>query len=137
MKTDERGETRDESQKGGRIVPVREADGLAASHRICGPDLHHQRGFPGSRELRVGSTDSTSSSFFPSNIAEGNSRSSDVDFARFVEIAYGSLMETVTQLHIARRRNFCSEEHFHTALTLADEVARMLSGLRTNLVGRR
>ena len=73
----------------------------------------------------------------PSNIAEGNSRSSDVDFARFVEIAYGSLMETVTQLHIARRRNYCSEEHFQKALVLADEVARMLSGLRTSLVGRR
>lgn len=73
----------------------------------------------------------------PSNVAEGNSRSSDVDFARFVEIAYGSLMETVTQLHIARRRNYCSEEQFQSALTLADEVARMLSGLRNNLVGRK
>ena len=73
----------------------------------------------------------------PSNIAEGNSRSSNVDFARFVEIAYGSLMETVTQLHIARRRSYCSEELFHKALTLADEIARMLSGLRTKLVGRR
>ena len=73
----------------------------------------------------------------PSNVAEGNSRNSDADFARFVEISYGSLMETVTQLHIARRRNYCSEEHFQQALTLADEVARMLSGLRTSLVGRR
>ncbi len=73
----------------------------------------------------------------PSNIAEGNSRHSDLEFARYVEIAYGSLMETVTQLHIARRRNYCSEERFQVALTLAEEIARMLSGLRSNLVGRR
>lgn len=41
----------------------------------------------------------------PSNIAEGTSRGSNRDFARFVEIAYGSLMETVSHAHIATRRD--------------------------------
>jgi len=32
------------------------------------------------------------------NIAEGSSRSSNIDFKRFIEIAYGSLLETVSEL---------------------------------------
>lgn len=41
-----------------------------------------------------------------SNIAEGSSRSSDKDFAHFVEIAYGSLMEVVSQSPVASRQAF-------------------------------
>jgi four helix bundle protein len=70
----------------------------------------------------------------PSNIAEGNGRSSPVEYARFVEIAYGSLMESVTQLHTARRRNYCSDQQFTDLSSLATEVARLLSGLRRSLL---
>lgn len=38
----------------------------------------------------------------PSNIAEGCSRSSQKDFARFIEIAHGSLLELECQLGLAR-----------------------------------
>jgi len=94
-------------------------------------------GFPSRENFGLAQQIQRAAVSVPSNIAEGNSRSSDIDFARFVEIAYGSLMETVTQLHIARRRSDCSEEPFHNAFTLADEIARMLSGLRFTLVGKR
>ena len=46
-----------------------------------------------------------------SNIAEESSRSSNRDFVRFVEIAYGSVMEIVSQLHIAQRQSFVSAEY--------------------------
>jgi four helix bundle protein len=47
-----------------------------------------------------------------SNIAEGSSRSSKNDFARFTEIAAGSVFEAVSQVFIARRRNFLNEAQF-------------------------
>lgn len=68
-----------------------------------------------------------------SNIAEGSSRSSKVDFARFVEIAYGSLMECVSQLHVAKRQGFIDEDRFTELVTAADRLTRMLSGLRASL----
>lgn len=69
-----------------------------------------------------------------SNIAEGSSRSSDKDFARFVEIAYGSDLEMVSQAFIGRGQNFMEEANFHQVYAQAEELARMLSGLKTRLL---
>ena len=68
-----------------------------------------------------------------SNIAEGSSRSSRTDFARFVEIAAGSLFEVVSQLVIARNQGFLDEMDYHQLYALAEELVRMLSGLRKSL----
>ena len=68
-----------------------------------------------------------------SNIAEGSSRSSDADFARFIEIGYGSLIEVVSQSQIARRQLFTDEDSVRSLYQKAEEVARMLSGLRGKL----
>jgi len=70
----------------------------------------------------------------PSNIAEGAARP-DADFARFVGYATGSLYEVVTQACIARRQKFLSDESFARIYTDADEISRMLSGLRSSLGG--
>ena len=68
------------------------------------------------------------------NVAEGSSRSSDTDFGRFVEIGYGSLMEVVSESHIALRQGMLQESDFRSLYAQADEVARMLSGLRSALL---
>jgi four helix bundle protein len=68
-----------------------------------------------------------------SNIAEGSGRASDNDYARFVEIAYGSLMEVVSQAHLAARRGYLTQANLTLLLDAADEEARMLSGLRQSL----
>lgn len=70
-----------------------------------------------------------------SNIAEGSSRSSRADFARFVELAVGSLYELVSQAFIARERRFLDEEAFDRLYSFSEEVIRMLSGLRNHLRG--
>ena len=68
-----------------------------------------------------------------SNIAEGSSRSSRQDFARFVELAVGSLYELVSQGFIARKQAFLDDEAFQKLYADADELIRMLSGLRNHL----
>ena len=69
-----------------------------------------------------------------SNIAEGSSRSSDADFARFVQIAYGSLMEVVSQAVIAKNQRFMADERCRGIYSDAEELARMLSGLKARLL---
>lgn len=70
----------------------------------------------------------------PSNIAEGSSRSSKNDFARFTEIATGSLFEVVSHSFIAKRQNFLSGKAFAKIYVAAEEESRMLSGLRRSLL---
>lgn len=70
-----------------------------------------------------------------SNIAEGSSRISDADFARFVEIATGSLFEVVSESTVAKRQRFLNDGDFVAIYKAAEEQRRMLSGLRRTLVG--
>lgn len=68
-----------------------------------------------------------------SYIAEGSGRSSDKDFAQFVEIAYGSLMEIVSQSQVAVRQSFFPQQANVELHQRVEELARMLSGLRSSL----
>ncbi len=70
-----------------------------------------------------------------SNLAEGSSRSSKTDYARFVEISSGSLFEVVSQSFIAKKQSYLSTEDFTSIYSSAAELSRMLSGLRHYLVG--
>jgi four helix bundle protein len=70
-----------------------------------------------------------------SNIAEGSSRNSRKDFARFIEIATGSLFEVVSQSHIGRNQGFLTQEEFEVIYDASEEQSRMLSGLRRSLLG--
>jgi four helix bundle protein len=69
-----------------------------------------------------------------SNIAEGSSRSSRMDFARFIEIATGSLFEVISQATISRRRGFLSENAFNDLYSACEKQSKMLSGLRRSLI---
>ena len=69
-----------------------------------------------------------------SNIAEGSGRASDVDFARFLEFSYSSLMEVVSEATIATRQTFLPQQSFDNIYRESEELARMLSGLRATLL---
>jgi four helix bundle protein len=69
-----------------------------------------------------------------SNIAEGSGRVSDMDYARFVEISYASLMEVVSQATLATRQKFLTQDSYRSIYREAEELARMLSGLRSTLL---
>lgn len=68
-----------------------------------------------------------------SNIAEGSSRESKTDFARFRQMAYGSLMEVVSQLHVAQQQEFIPAEEARKLYGECEQIARMLSGLKRSL----
>ena len=67
-----------------------------------------------------------------SNIAEGSARP-PADFSRFVGYATGSLFEVVTQATIARNEGFLPTEDYAKLYADAEEISRMLSGLRRSL----
>jgi four helix bundle protein len=92
------------------------------------------RSFPGDERFGLTSQMRRAAVSISSNIAEGTGRSSDVDFARFVEFGYGSTMEVVSQATIAKRQGFIAESDFKRVYADSDELARMLSGLRSSLI---
>lgn len=65
----------------------------------------------------------------PSNIAEGRARSSEKDYVRFLFIARGSRAEVETQLMACLRLNYLSESDVEQALSLCDEVGRILNSM--------
>jgi len=70
----------------------------------------------------------------PANIAEGHARGSKKDYANFLAIAKGSLMETKTFLMLALRLGYLSKEEGSPTLTLVSEISKMLTALRSRLL---
>ena len=68
-----------------------------------------------------------------SNLAEGCSRGSRVDFRRFIEIATGSAYELSSQAVIARNQGLLTEEGHQQIYSSTLEIVRMLSGLHKSL----
>lgn len=65
----------------------------------------------------------------PSNIAEGSGRKSLKEQIHFLEIAYGSLMETYNQLLIAVDLTYINEESVESIKPSIDAVAKMINAL--------
>ena len=70
----------------------------------------------------------------PANIAEGHARSTRRDFANFISIAKGSLMETETYLLLVLRLDLANKRAVGIALDLVTEISKMLTALRNRLL---
>ena len=68
-----------------------------------------------------------------SNIAEGSGRNSDVDFAHFLELAYGSAMEVASLLFVAADAGHLTLILRDTLLGLTTEVTAQLNALNHSL----
>ncbi|MHC4289578.1 MAG: four helix bundle protein [Planctomycetota bacterium] len=68
-----------------------------------------------------------------SNIVEGSSRNSQVDFLRFLDIAYGSACEVECQITLASRLGYLKEPSKQILLDKSSEVAKVLNGLIRSL----
>jgi len=68
----------------------------------------------------------------PSNLAEGSGRSSLKEQLHYIEISYGSLMESYNQLIIAADLNYIDAHSLEDIKPDIDNVARLLNGLRNS-----
>lgn len=72
----------------------------------------------------------------PSNIAEGMGRISDKDKLHFLEFAYGSLYETISQFELALDLNYITQDEFNEIENQVVDIAKMLFGLRNSIARR-
>ena len=66
----------------------------------------------------------------PSNIAEGSGRVSVKEKIHFLEIAFGSLMESYCQLQIAQDLGYLSADDINSIKSQFFDCSRLISGLK-------
>ena len=67
------------------------------------------------------------------NIAEGSDRKSDVEFIRFLRIAYGSLQEVVATSYVALDQHYLTQEQFTGIYESSHLLGRKLNALVQSL----
>ena len=65
----------------------------------------------------------------PSNIAEGCSRTSQIDFKRFLEISLGSLFELESQLIIVEKLGFINEQELEEMIVKVSGLQKQTNNL--------
>jgi four helix bundle protein len=89
---------------------------------------------PVTETYRLGSQVTRAAASVPANIAEGNARGTKRDYANFLSVAKGSLMETETFLMLAVRLSFLRREETTHVMSLVTEISKMLTALRSRLL---
>ena len=89
-----------------------------------------QRKFPREELYALGDQIRRSASSVTSNIAEGSGRNSYREKIHFIEIAFGSMTESFSQLQIAVELGYISEDDIDSLRPLFNKVAALLSLLR-------
>jgi four helix bundle protein len=69
----------------------------------------------------------------PTNIAEGSAKSSNKDFARFLEISIGSLLELETELLISFNLQYIDLEKYNIFQNHVIELQKMITGFKNKL----
>ena len=86
--------------------------------------------FPKYETYALGDQLRRSVSSVPSNIAEGSGRFSIKEKIHFIEIAYGSLTESLCQLDIAHDLKYITDQEFNNEKERINTIGKQLSGLR-------
>jgi four helix bundle protein len=94
------------------------------------PDVYRLTGrFPRSELFGLTSQMRRAAYSVPMNLVEGAARSSQKDFARFVDIAVGSREEVRYQVHLARALGYTTEAEARELEAGFENVKRMLARL--------
>jgi four helix bundle protein len=71
-----------------------------------------------------------------SNIAEGSSRTSYKDQAHYTQMAYGSLLEVISQLTAAYDLNYIDQEKYISVREEIDQLSPRIASLRNSQLRR-
>ena len=89
--------------------------------------------FPAAERFNLTSQINRSAVSIPSNIAEGAGRNTDGEFNQFLGIASGSCYELETQLIIAQKLGYLSEETLTVLSNRTDHIQKMIYNLQRRL----
>lgn len=89
-----------------------------------------QNKFPIEEKYALGDQIRRSSTSITSNIAEGSGRTSIKEKIHFIEIAFGSLMESFSQLQNAQDLGYIEESDVEALRPQFNHVAALLSNMR-------
>ncbi len=94
----------------------------------------HTAKFPVVERYRLVSQLTRAAASVPANIAEGHARATRRDYANFLAVAKGSLMETETFLMLSVRLKYLRQDEAEPTLHLVTEISKMLTALRSRLI---
>ena len=99
--------------------------------RILVRDVYRiQQKFPKEEMFALGDQIRRAATSITSNIAEGSGRNSPKEKIRFIEIAFGSMMECFSQLQNAQDLGYISEETIDKVRPQFNYVAALLSNYK-------
>lgn len=96
------------------------------AHRLTLRIYHITKAFPTEERYAITSQLRRTAVSVPTNIAEGCGRSSDADFGRFLEIAFGSASELEYLILLSRDLEFIDSASHNKLANEVGEVKRML-----------
>ncbi|MBO6080690.1 MAG: four helix bundle protein [Bacteroidales bacterium] len=102
-----------------------------ASRKLVSAIYQIQNKFPYYDKSGLGDQIRRAAISIPSNIVEGNYRTSIKEQIRFIEIAFASLMEVYCQLILAFDLNYITENQLLECKSTIDTIRKMLIGLRS------
>lgn len=91
-------------------------------------------GLPKEYRFEFGSQVIRSSLSVALNISEGSNKHSDKDFNNFLNIALGSLSETIACCDILVGRNLLDKKQFDEILFLSESISKQLGGFKKKLL---
>jgi four helix bundle protein len=103
------------------------------SHALVLQVYRLTKGFPPDERYGLTSQLRRAALSVPTNIAEGSKRETNREYARFLNIAEGSLAETEYLLMVSRDLGYLPMAITKPVLAETSEIAKMLHGLRSKV----
>lgn len=100
---------------------------------LCDLVHHHAKKLPEEERFSLSSQWRRATDSVALNISEGSTAQSDAEQVKFLKYARRSLDESVTCMHLARRRKYIQEKDFHEVYEQSTLLAKRLSAFMKSL----